>query len=675
MAFVDLNSVQFDEPHPSGGKIVDLNSMQFDDSSQQPQEKGFWDNAAEWTGSAARGVFRGVAGAADIVPNAINAANYVESRLPTFSGRQREAPEMLPTPFSDLMNKYLDVVDVKKKNTAGGRLLEDVGVGVGGGGIGGLQGALMGVSGSASAGLAREAGGGPLTQMAAGALGGVAAGARRPAASNLKISRNIRSFENAGTTPTLGQATENPALMGVESALSKMPGGREALSGKAKTQQAEIGQKIENMSTGLSGKTSAETTGRAIESGIADKHNPDSFVSRSQAKQGKLYSKMDRFLPLETPVKVNNYKAILDKMTRVTPGAEKTSGAKLLTNPTIEDLSARLKEDLIKIPAEPAKQVADEMGNFSLRPAEPAIIKNELPYSAIKDLRSRVGEKLQDSVLGGGDASHAELKQLYGALSEDMKAAAKEAGPEAYAAFERANNYTRAYHDRLDTMKNVVERNGGGEKIFNAAISGTADGATKFRAVMKSLDPETQKAFSATILRRLGKATPGRQNDLGTEFSTETFLTNWNKLSPEAKQVMAMPMSRTYRNDMDSIAKVASNLREGSKVYANPSGTAGAGAATLTTGGIMYALVSGQFLEAALISAGVASSYGLGKALSSPSLVRWMATSGKIRNISSFKEHMTRLQAIGAAQPEIKEDVKSMHEKLLQGIANTKGKQ
>jgi len=67
-----------------------------------------------------------------------------------------------------------------------------------------------------------------------------------------------------------------------------------------------------------------------------------------------------------------------------------------------------------------------------------------------------------------------------------------------------------------------------------------------------------------------------QQDDLGEAFNVGSFLTNWNKLSPEAKSVLFNGYSPSFRMDMDKLARVASNLRSGSQVYANPPGTAAA---------------------------------------------------------------------------------------------------
>ncbi len=177
----------------------------------------------------------------------------------------------------------------------------------------------------------------------------------------------------------------------------------------------------------------------------------------------------------------------------------------------------------------------------------------------------------------------------------------------------------------MEAIESVIGRNGGPEAVFNAALSGTREGATKLRAVMQSLPPEAQKQVSATMIRRLGRALNSQQDDLGEQFSTQTYLTNWNKLSKEAKSTLFGRYGLNFSRDMDKVAKVASNMREGSKVFANPPGTAGATAQWMSVGGLALAAATGQVQIAAGIAGGMAGANAMGRAMTNPRFVAWLA--------------------------------------------------
>jgi hypothetical protein len=59
------------------------------------------------------------------------------------------------------------------------------------------------------------------------------------------------------------------------------------------------------------------------------------------------------------------------------------------------------------------------------------------------------------------------------------------------------------------------------------------------------------------------------------QFSSETFLTNWNSLNKVAKDVLfAGKGLSSIRSDLNTIARVSSIIRESGKTFKNPSGSA-----------------------------------------------------------------------------------------------------
>lgn len=468
-------------------------------------------------------------------------------------------------------------------------------------------------AGAVTAGLAseraREAGLGPVGQAIAGVAGGaapslLAAGGQAAVRGIFRggetgrqtVERNVQTFERAGTTPTVGQATESRLNRAAETLLSRAPGGAGKIASKAESLADDIANNIEAKAARLAGKTSAEQTGRRISSAVT---GSGGFVERFRAQQKALYDELDRNLPDTTPVSVANTQAALAQLTRITPGAARTSAS--LVNPRI----SRIAQDL----------AADAAGGT-------------VPYSAVKELRTAIGREIDSGIVS--DVPAAQWKQLYAGLSQDMRAAAQQAGPKATAAFNRANNYTKAGMQRLEVLDDVVQKNGGGEAIFKAAVSGTSDGATKLRAVMQSLDDQGQRAVSATVLRRLGRAINSQQDDVTDKFSTETFLTNWAKLSPEARKTLFSRFGDQYAKDIDAIAKVASNLRQGSKVYANPSGTGQATAQAATVAALVTSAITGDAGTFAAVGSTIAGSNMLARLMTNPKFVRWLAVSTKI---------------------------------------------
>lgn len=466
-----------------------------------------------------------------------------------------------------------------------------------------------GATGGASLEAANQLGGGPVAQTVAGMVGGAApavggAGAAMMLRSLLRggeqgrqtMAENIAAFNKAGTDATVGQAAQNRRTQAIESLLSKTPGGAGVMAKSAQQQAEGLGAGLEQQAAGLAPKSGAEQAGRAITRGVSgDQGFLDNFKSQSSA----LYNELDRYIPPDTPVPVANTQRILDKLTQPIKGA--TAISSRFINPRI----ASMKDDL----ATDAKN-------------------GMLPYEAVKQLRTKVGEELADAPLKG-DVPLSQWKQLYGALSGDLEGAAQAAGPQATQAFNRATNYYRAGSGRIELLQNVLDRNGGPEAVFRAAMSGTKDGATTLRAVMQSLPDDGQQMLSATVLRRLGLAKAGVQNDLGDKFSTESLLTNWNLLSPEAKRALFDRFGPDFRANMDNLARVTDNLRSGSKVFVNPSGTGQVLGLASAASAFFGSLFSGHWAVASLVGTGVGGANLSARLMTNPRFVSWLATSTK----------------------------------------------
>ncbi|MES2942936.1 MAG: hypothetical protein V4772_08710 [Pseudomonadota bacterium] len=251
-------------------------------------------------------------------------------------------------------------------------------------------------------------------------------------------------------------------------------------------------------------------------------------------------------------------------------------------------------------------------------------VDNSLPYEALKKLRTLVGREIADNSLVS-DVPRSKWTALYAALSDDLGDAAVKAGPRAEKAWDRANTYTRLNMQRLEQLSGILSRDAP-EKIFTSAISGTSEGDTVIKRVMKSLPEQERREVSAAVLQRMGRAKPGQQNAEGDAFSSETFLTNLSKISPTARTTLfGRAGNAELQGRVQDLAEMAENLRKGSKVFSNPSGTAQSLTLKDTAVGVGAAALSGQFgLAAGLASVPVAANL-TARAVTSPGLVKFAA--------------------------------------------------
>jgi len=475
--------------------------------------------------------------------------------------------------------------------------------------------------GNGSAGTAREMGAPAGVQLGVGLLTGAIPGAVDAAtvgsirrlligdeAGRQRILENMNAFRAAGTVPTIGQATEGRFPRAVESLLSRTPGGAGIMAKKAANQADEISGRVDQLVGRLSNNAGPVEAGESVINGLQN------FKAGVKGLQNQLYGTLDKYLPPQTPVQVDRTKAALAALNSDIEGAPALSA--MFKNGRIQGIEHALGSDL---------SATTSYG------AGPARRVSTLPYESIKKLRTLVGNEI-DNANFTSDVPRDKWRALYAALSDDLGDAATAAGPQAAQAWNWANQFTKSQMARLEQLAGVIGKDAP-EKVFQAALSGTAEGDTILRRVVSAIPKENRRDLAAAVVARMGRATPGNQNDLGEVFSPNTFLTNWNKLSPAAKETLfGRAGVKDLPDDLADIAKVGSNIREGSRVFANPSGTS-AGLAQLGAAGLAGSAGTSLFMGHPLLAAGalmpLAAANAGARLMTNPNVVRWLADTPK----------------------------------------------
>jgi len=611
-------------------------SLQADWDSATPMEP----TAMERGKAGLAGVNRGIAGLVglpmDTAENLVNLGIAGVGTAATALGKPEWAPDILRgTPggsesISRLMGKAgIGTVNPRPDDPVS-RMLYTGGTIAGGSMIPGasVKGALTAATGGAIAGEV----GGP-EWVGVGAIAPFAAGQAAAGLKNAVAARAapiVKTFEQAGTTPSVGQATDNTFLHGLENLASKFPGGAGVMERFITSQQATMGAKAR---TGVP----TEAAGRAIEKGVAGEGG---FLARTKATWQQLDNAVAAKIPANAAMRPSNTLQALEGLTKPTIGAEKTS--QVMSTPKVAEIRSAMRADLAGTPPERTITLlgADGKTPIASIPIGGTPGKETMPYQAIRELRSKVGSMLDNALVSGIPGG--ELKKLYGALSKDLEVAAQQAG--AGREFTRQNNYYRSRMDRIETvLDRVIGKGKQPEDIFKSFMPTDPDQANKARAVMRSLTPSERQVVSEAAANRLGRAKPGVQGAENEIFSSETFLTNWNKLSPGAKaQLFPEP---PLRDNMNKIANAAAAIREGKGIYANPSGTAGSFAAYSVYLSPLASVAAGSF--APVIVAGMAAGTAFigAKMLTNPRIVEWLATPVN-PSTSQAAAHLARLAVI-----------------------------
>jgi len=441
---------------------------------------------------------------------------------------------------------------------------------------------------------------GPLASTLAGVAGAIApstpalvkAGGQvilRGGVNPQEIANNIKLFRDSGIEPTIGQATGSRTAQAAEMLLSKTPGGAGVVEAKRAMQQEGIGKRVDDMATLLGGESDIVTAGQQIKKGVKE-----DFIPKQRAVQNELYNRVNDYIKPDTEIPLKNTWNTLTAINEQILSAPNLS--KRLNNPFLEGLESDLRKDAYG---------------------------GQLPYKALRALRTKIGDQL-GTVEINPDVPRAQLKKLYAALSDDLRVAVDDAGPEARVAYEKANAFTKNLHEKMDVLQTVIDRQSP-EQIFQAATSGTREGYTRIRTVMNALPEDGKRALASAFVRRLGRAVPSQQNAAGDLFSTQTFIKNYSMLKPQARDALFGKMGTFFRSDLDKIAATAEKINAGSKVFENKSGTAQQAILYTTVGGVLGALLAGNVKLAAIGGAGIAGSNAGAKIMTSPRVVRWLA--------------------------------------------------
>ncbi len=432
------------------------------------------------------------------------------------------------------------------------------------------------------------------------------------------VQQAIDDLAGAGVSPSVAQATRNPIMEGLESFAAKAPGGAGRIRRAAEEATQKVRAFVDETAERVAGRSASRIDPTAA--GLEIKRGVANFTKSFQDKADDLFGRLHKEIPSDRALGAGNTIQTLDDLSATIKGAEESS--ELLVQPFIRDFTSRFKADAVD---------------------------GKLPAEAMFQLRSLIGRKLGDASLMS-DLPRAELKRIYGAMSDDLAAAAKEAGPAAEKAFSRANSYYRSGIKRIDDVLEPLIKKKVPERVFKILETGGKQGATQLRTLRRSLDDEQWKVIAATATRNLGRANPSQQGAEGAEFSFSTFLTRWNQLDKEAKDALFANVG-TLKNDLNAIARAAERIRESSQAYFNPSGTAPAAALIGTGAAAATAAATGQFQVLGLIGAGMMGSNGLARAMTNPKLVKWLAESTRI-DPNGWAPHIGRLAALAKTQSE-----------------------
>ena len=441
----------------------------------------------------------------------------------------------------------------------------------------------------------------------------------------------VETAQNYGINLPMEVMGRGKAIVG--NTLSNMPGSAQVMQGSRDVLSDQVSNAVEDVASGFGPATSFAGMGEALQTGAKK------WIDKFERTAGKVYDAIP-----------------------ISPDAVGP-----LTN-----TAARLQEINGRFASNP--KLAEKMTNTRLQGYMDALdpVDGQLSWQDLKAFRSRIGEEIGDARFSDGTMK-SDLRSLYGALTEDMKAAATAQGPQALRAFERANNLYKQGQDRIEGALSKILGDDGKKSAEDAAAKlqaiakegRSSSDISLLASVRKSLPAEEWGQVQNALIRLAGQP----MNKSGRDFDPGVFARTFKDMAPAAKNLIFG--KGELRNNLDEFTGVLESL---GKVNAlrNTSNTAGqvlTGLGFSTFGGLPA--LGGQ----------IATTYSLSKLWTNPRFVKWATgytrmvkaatASGGKPNVS---KQMELLKKVAVAEPAIAQDALGLQRYLAQQFNQVPGK-
>ena len=272
----------------------------------------------------------------------------------------------------------------------------------------------------------------------------------------------------------------------------------------------------------------------------------------------------------------------------------------------------------------------DALGQSPGMRAAASVADGGLPpvgYAAAMRLRSMIGKRLRNTGLVS-DVSTGELKMLYGALSDDLgRTVETVGGPQAKTLWDQSRRLWRRemtrFEDDLAKIADMTDSARAAELVSRSPRT--------LHIIRRTVSPETYDTLVAATFNDLGRAVNRLQNEAGTVWSLDSFLTRWNQLGAQSREaLLAGPRYAKAREGLNALARQAERVREINQRISNPSNTARGLADIMAAGAPLAGLAAGKVWPAAAAALAVGGSYGAAKLMTRPEFVRWLGTAYRV---------------------------------------------
>jgi hypothetical protein len=445
----------------------------------------------------------------------------------------------------------------------------------------------------------------------------------------------LQRFNRAGVRPTAGAVTGSRPIQLVEQALANTPGSAGRMQSVVSQQADDFAQRADEIANRFGSPQTQQGAGEVIRDASR------AATGRFEQRQEDLYNRAYRYIGPQSRAYTPHTQQLLGELVNESRAA---GGA---------------RDDVLKPIIDKARNIVKAQG---------------MPFEDFRPLRTDIGRMTKARPQGMSEsAQHDKLRALYGALTRDMHELARQVGPHAERALKVADRYTRFNLTVNQKLWQKLENTQANELAYRYAMQGAQHGGSRLAALRRNFNPDEWDTVSATVFDQLGKAVPNARGaaELGgaaKDFSLNTFLTNWEKLSPQARIVLFG--GNRYAGLTPAINDLVKSMSAAKDVgrMANTSGTA----RQLLTAGQYTAAAGAAFVGQFHIAAGILTGPWLtSRLMTSPRFIKILTGFAKTadKGPQAIQRFATNLGLVASQEPDIQQDILQLQRQLLSNKA------
>lgn len=481
-------------------------------------------------------------------------------------------------------------------------------------------------------------------------------------ARDLSIRRTPATNSGSGVTPVM------------QAGLGALPGGA-PIAQAADREAADLGASAKGVAENIGNISTRQGAGEAIAQGAQQYSNSSRTIGNA------LYSQRDALIGgSDTPVATDNAASAIQDMSAKFPNSPAIQ--QLREHPAIRAIGGAL-------PGEPTVEnvptgILDADGNPITRQVTSG--GEPLNLGEVTEALSHVRGVARNLAAQSNTTSPvlSRVNQLQQGLKDDVMAAASKAdvqngrvpGAEG-SAVKAQQDADQFWADRAQALngslkKPIKSANDdtavSGEGVYNQ-VSGDMNAKngnlSRLRDTWFRLPDEAKNTFAATKIDDLGRAVSSQQDASGSAWSFRTFLTNFNNLSPQSRNIV---FGAKANEQLQQIATYASRLQQLDRTrnFSNTAQKYFAGAFMATVGG---AIMHGDLGSAAEAVMAIPATWGGAKLLlATPAMRDWTAKAMNVmstRNETGLKVLTANLGQIAAKNPAIAVEAKALQRAIF----------